>query len=311
MADSFLTLADLAKVNDQNNMDFGISDLLDEAPILARMAAEPTDGDTHKYIKQTGAPTVGFRSVNDGRENSKSTDTEVTVTLKLLDSSFVVDKAIADQYRFGAPAYVAREGMRHLRAGFFKGEEQLIYGTTAQGDAAGFAGMADDAQLNALADAMVIGAGGVGVNVQTSIWAIRTGNDLRDAVLMSGQDGNIQIDDTIVQFIDGATGRYPVYATPIFAWLGMQIGGAFSVGRLANVDATATLDDDLLADLISLFPSGRGPTFFGMNRTSLGQLRKSRTATNQTGAPAPFPTEAHGIPISVTDSIVSTEAVLA
>ena len=109
MADSFLTLADLAKVNDQNNADYGISDLLDEAPVLRTMAAEPTDGDTHKYLKQTGAPTVGFRTVNDGRENTKSADTEVTVTLKLLDCSFVVDKAIADQYRFGASAYIGRE----------------------------------------------------------------------------------------------------------------------------------------------------------------------------------------------------------
>jgi hypothetical protein len=311
MADSFLTLAELAKVNDANNQDYGISDLLDEAPLLGQLAAEETDGDTHKYIKQTGAPTVGFRSVNDGRENSASTDTEVTDTLKLLDCSFVIDKAIADQYRRGPAAYVAREAGRHLRAGFSKAEIQVIYGAGTGGDSAGYVGLEDDPQLNALADEMVIGNGGVGVDVQTSVLAIRTGVDLRDVALILGMDGNIEIGESIVQFIDGATGRFPVYATPIFAWMGVQIGGARSVGRLCNVDATATLDDDGLADLISLFPSGRGPTHLAMNRTSLGQLRKSRTATNSSGAPAPFPTEAHGIPIVVTDSINSTEAVVA
>ena len=309
MADSFLTLADLAKVNDQNNADYGISDLLDEAPVLRTMAAEPTDGDTHKYLKQTGAPTVGFRTVNDGRENTKSADTEVTVTLKLLDCSFVVDKAIADQYRFGASAYIGREAMRHLRSGFFEAESQMIYGT--DNDANGYAGLADNAGLDAVSDTMVVDGTGASSAAQTSVWAVRTGNDLRDAALISGMDGNIEIGESIVQFIDGATGRYPVYATPIFAWLGMQIGGAYSVGRLCNIDATATLDDDKIADLLSQFPSGRGPTFLALNRTSLKQLQQSRTATNGTGAPAPFPAESFGVPIITTDSITSTEAVVA
>jgi hypothetical protein len=311
MADAFLGLTDLAKVNDLNNNDYGISDLLDEAPVIARLAAEETDGDTHKYLKQTGAPVVGFRAVNDGRENTKSADTEVTVTLKLLDCSFVVDKAIADQFRKGAGAYVSREAARHLRSGFSTAEKQIFYGTGTGGDAAGYAGLADNAGLNGLADAMVNGNGGVAANVQTSVWAIRTGNDLRDMALVAGMDGNIKIDETISQFIDGATGRYPVYATPIFAWLGVQVGGAFSIARLCNIDATATLDDDGLADLITLFPANRGPNLFVMNRTSMGQLRASRTATNDNGRPAPFPTDAHGIDIVVTDSINSTEAVIA
>jgi hypothetical protein len=309
MADAFLTLADLAKVNDQNNADYGISDLLEEAPVLRVMAAEPTDGDTHKYLKQTGAPVVGFRAVNDGLENVKSADTEVTVTLKLLDCSFVVDKAIADQYRFGAAAYIGREARRHLRAGFFEAEEQMIYGVGNA--AAGFAGLADNAGLDAVSDTMVVDAGGAGVGVQSSIWAIRTGNDLRDAALITGRDGNIEIGETIVQFIDGATGRYPVYATPIFAWLGMQVGGAFSVGRLVNVDATATLTDDMISDLLGQFPAGRGPNYLAMNRTSRKQLQQSRTATNATGAPAPFPMDAFGVPIITTDSITSVEAVVA
>jgi len=311
MADAFLDLTDLAKVNDANNADYGISDLLDEAPVIGELAAEETDGDTHKYLKQTGAPVVGFRSVNDGRENTKSADSEITVTLKLLDCTFVVDKAIADQFKNGPAAYVAREAARHLRSGFSTAEKQILYGTGTGGDSDGYAGLADNAGLNGLADSMVIGNGGVGVDVQTSVWGIRTGNDLRDMALIAGMDGNIEIGETITQLIDGATGRYPVYATPIFAWLGVQIGGAFSVGRLCNVDATATLDDDGIADLLTLFPANRKPNLLVMNQTSLGQLRKSRTATNGTGAPAPFPTDAHGIRIIPTDSVNSTEAVIA
>jgi hypothetical protein len=46
-----------------------------------------------------------------------------------------------------------------------------------------------------------------------------------------------------------------------------------------------------------------------MNRNALRLLRQCRSAYSPTGAPAPFPTEAFGIPIVVTDQILSTEAV--
>jgi hypothetical protein len=45
-----------------------------------------------------------------------------------------------------------------------------------------------------------------------------------------------------------------------------------------------------------------------MTKRSQEQLRASRTATNATGAPAPIPTDAFGIPIGVTDGILNTEA---
>ena len=61
--------------------------------------------------------------------------------------------------------------------------------------------------------------------------------------------------------------------------------------------------------VIPLFPAARQPNMIAMNRASLKMLRASRTAVNVTGAPAPRPTEVEGIPIVVTDSIVSTEAV--
>jgi hypothetical protein len=61
---------------------------------------------------------------------------------------------------------------------------------------------------------------------------------------------------------------------------------------------------------MQIFPASRGPNYVVMNRRSLGQLQRSRTATNPTGAPAPFPQEAFGVPIVVTDQINSTETLL-
>jgi hypothetical protein len=45
-----------------------------------------------------------------------------------------------------------------------------------------------------------------------------------------------------------------------------------------------------------------------MSRRSRMQLQMSRTATTPTGAPAPYPQEAFGVPIEETDSIIDTEA---
>src|SRR5687767_7258902 len=115
MADAYLSLTELAIVNDRNLADCDVSDLFNKAPLLSRLAAVPaSNGTVHKYIKETGAPAVGFREPYVGIENTKSADTLVTITLEILAANFHIDKAVADQYRGGAEAYVQREAKRHL-----------------------------------------------------------------------------------------------------------------------------------------------------------------------------------------------------
>jgi hypothetical protein len=311
MSDVFVTLADLIKINDMNLADLNVSDLLQDAPLLAALAADvASNGTEHKYLKETGAPVVGFRAVNDGRENKASADTLVTIALKILDASFAVDKALADAYRKGAAALIAREGKRHLKAAFATAEAQLILGTA--NDALGFVGLLSAATIDALTDTMVYNAEGDTVNGCTTVLAIRTNDDGNDCTLITGNDGNVQMDETVVQRIAGATvGTYPGYYTPVTGWLALQIGSAQSVGRIANLDSDHTLDDDMLAELLAKFPASRQPNLFVMNRTSRKNLQKSRTATNSTGAPAPVPTEAFNIPIVATDAITDTLAVVA
>jgi len=309
MPNVYTSLADLVKINDMNLADLDITDLLNEAPLLAALAADvASNGTEHKYLKETAAPVVGFRAANDGRENDRSVDTLVTITLQILDASFAVDKALADGYRRGAEAYLAREGRRHLKAAFFHAERQLIRGTV--NDAAGFTGLLNATTIDAVADAMVVNAGSTTANAQTTVLAIRTNDDGNDCTLITGNDGNIMMGDSTVQRLAGATGFYPGYFTPVSGWLGLQIGSAQSVGRIANLAANATLDDDMISTLISRFPAERQPTMLVMNRTARRWLQQSRTATNATGAPAPFPTEAFGLPIVVTDAIPDNLPVL-
>lgn len=310
MAQNPAPLSELIKINDQNVSDVdGISDLLQDAPLLDALIADfASNGTQHKYLKETAAPVVGFRAINDGRDQGHSEDTKVSIDLALLDCSFHVDQMYADEYRYGAEAWIARESQRALQAGFFKAEQQLIYGTSA--DADGFTGLTDASTINGASDEMVVNAGGS--TAVSSVYLIRSVSALTDVTLITGNDGDIGIGDTYQQMMDGSsTGIFNAYVTPVSAYLGLQIGSIYSIGRVCNIDAGSnSLTDDLLSDAISKFPAARQPTHLVMNRRSLQQLQASRTATNPTGMPAPFPQAAFNLPIVVTDAITNSESVL-
>ena len=310
MADTPTTIADLIKVNDMNLSDIDVSDLLQGAPLIRSLVADTaSNGTQHKYLKETDAPVVGFRAANDGRDHDKSTDTLVTIDLKILDATCSADKAVADAYgKGGADAWMEREGRRHLRAAFAFGEKQLLYGTSSA-DGTGFTGLADATTINHLDDEMVIGGGGT--TALTSVFGIRSVDPMTDVTLVTGNNGNLEFGSRYEQLLTGANGKYPGYVQTIYAWLALQIGSRFSVGRIANLDAGANgLDDDKISDLLSLYPADRPCTHLVMNRRSRKQLQQSRTATNPTGMPAPFPTEAFGIPIITTDQISNAETAL-
>jgi hypothetical protein len=315
MAAEYLALADLLKVNDMNLADIEVTDILDDAPVLkALAAATASNGAQHKYVKETGAPVVGFRSPNAGRDNSKSTDTLVTIDLKILDASNEIDQAIADAYSKGAEAYIARESKRHLKAAFFGAERQIINGTGI--DADGFVGLA---QALLLANAMTVDATGSTASTGSSVYLIRTNDDGVDATVIAGgenegEEGVIAVKESVTIKATDATGKtYPAYYTPIFGWLGLQIGSANSVARICNLTAQSGkgLTDDLIYEALSRFPASRMPNLIVCGRRSIKQLRQSRTAVNATGAPAPMPTDVDGIPVIVTDAITATEAILA
>ena len=237
----------------------------------------------------------------------------MTDTLKILDGSFAVDKALADAYQNGgADAYLLKELIRTMRQKLFAAESQVINGVNS--DAGGFVGLRDDAQLNALADTMVVEAGTAGTtaDVQTSVYLVRSGDD--DVAVIAGNDGNFDVAEepvVIEKVVNPGTDNkvYPAYYTAVCGHMGLQYGGAFSAARLCNVE-TALTDDDIY-NALSQFPASRPPTHIAMNRTALKLLRNSRTATNATGTGAPFPTEVEGIPIVVSDAVTSTEAIVA
>jgi hypothetical protein len=319
MSNTYTTLADLVKLNDQNARDLGVTDLLNRAPVLKALhATTASNGTLHHYIKQTAAPVVGFRAVNTGKDNGASGYTEVDITLKNLDASWLEDIAIVNNYRGGPAAFAERENNNSLQQGFFVFEQQVFYGTGTGGSSVGFAGLSDNSLFNGLSGntgTTVVNAGGTTAATASSIWLLRSTPDELNVTVVIGKDGQITIGETVISVKADdttATKSFGVYYTPIQAYGGLQIGSVNSAVRIANVtaDSGKGATDNLIATGIAQFPAYAPPTLCVMTRRSWAQLRASRTATNETGAPAPFPQDSNGIQIIVTDALVNTEALI-
>lgn len=309
MPDSYMTSANVVVFN-KVDMDLMLSDVLDQAPLLAVLAARAVRSNTFVYTKKTANPSVGFRDINDGVENTKGTYSQVTNTLKFIDASFALDEAAALVDERGVDHIMAIEAMSHLSQALAEIEEQIFYGTGNL--AAGFSGLANQTNLDGLSDAQVVSAGGTTAATGSSCWLVRTGEE--DLQMLWGNQGELTIGErTRVERAGSTTGRFWALAHSIHGWAGLKIGSINSAVRIANLtaDSGKGLTDALISQALERFPANRGPQYIAMNRRSLGQLQRSRTATNPTGAPAPFPQEAFGVPIVVTDRINSTETLLA
>ena len=297
------TLLDIAKANGSD----GVVGLIDEAtkahPELTLVAARTIKGLNYKTLVRTANPTVGFRNANEGTAATKGTYENRLVETYILNPRWECDKAVADRYEDGPEAYIALEASAILEAAMQALATQFYYGTGA--DAKGFPG------LVAAYDAtnMVVDAGGTTATTGSSVWALRFGPT--HVTWVYGNGGSLALSDVAEQrILDASDNPFTAYVQELLAYPGLQVASLYSIGRIKKLtaDSGKTLTDDLVAELLSKFPVGVRPDVLLMSRRSLRQLQDSRTATNATGAPAPFPTESFGVPVAPTDAITNTEA---
>lgn len=314
MADTLITLADVVKINDVSVRDMGATDIFNDAPLLAALhAITASNGTVHSYLKEATAPVVGFRAANTGLDVTSSTDTKVDLALHYLDARVTMDKMLADSGK-GRDYHLERQSKRNLRQALFVAENQIINGGTANGTA--FNGFLQ--ALNALANPMVVNAGGAAA--RSSVYAIRCTPDEANVCVIMGNDGEIKIDPYFESLqTDGSGKSFVTYTVPIAGWIGLQVGAAKSIARLANIPASGTgsVTDVLLQSLFDLFPASAPPTHFIMNRRSRGQLQASRATVNIGGNSklitkhASIPTDWEGIPIVCVESIGNAETAVA
>jgi major capsid protein gp7 len=299
-----MSLLDVAKINASSD---GFAGLVDEAakahPEWLLAPARTIPGTSFNSLIRTALPDDGFRAANTGKAATKPTYVNRLIQTFIVDASWRADVAIAKACVDGADSFCAQEALAHLEGAITNVCKQFYYGT-----ASGITGAAQGHQgLINLLDAtnMEVDAAGAGSDC-SSIWAVKFGP--RDVQWVMGEGGGLDEGDIAMQeVLDGSSNPYHAYVQSITGWLGLQVKSEQSIGRIRDVDAGKPLTDDMLSALLQKFPVGKVPDVLLMSRRSLGYLQQSRTATNPTGAPAPFPKQAFGIPIALTDSIVDTE----
>jgi hypothetical protein len=299
------TLLDIAKANGSDMVVGLIEEVLTVAPEARVMPARTIKGLNFKTLVRTALPTAGFRDANSGSTPSKSTWENRLVEVYILNPRWECDKAVANAYEDGAQAFIALEAAGQMTAAMNTLGRQFYYGvnTTFGGDAKGHPG------LLAMHDtSMVVDAGGTTESTCSSVWAVKGGP--QSVQFVYGMDGELALSELDEQrVLDSNNAPYTAYVQELLARPGLQVANKYGVARIKKLtaDANKGLTDLLLADLIAKFPIGYKPDFLFMSRRSLSQLKKSRTATNPSGLPAPTPTDYEGIPIVPTDSIVDTE----
>lgn len=297
------TLLDLAK---RSGNDLAVG-LVDEAarqhPEILYGPVKTIASTQYKSLVRTANPTAGFRNPNEGVTVSKGTYKNTLVETHILNPMWECDKALADASEDGRDVYIADEADAMFEAAIAAQCSQMYYGRGTNGDAKGHIGLID-----VVDSSLVVDATGTTDDVASSLWAVNWGP--KKVSWVYGAHGKLEVSDLRTVRVTDDNGKpFTAYQQEILAWAGIQVLNRFSVGRIKKLttDSGKGLTDALIGDLLSRFPVGMKPTHMFCSRRSLEQLRKSRTATNATGAEAPVPIEVLGVPIFPTDAILDTE----
>lgn len=307
MAYEYLTMLDLAKINGSDAVVGLIEENINVAPEAMIFPARTIPGTSFKTLQRTTLPTSQFRNANEGVEPKKSVYATKLVECYYLDNQMEMDVAIAQADEMGEAHALALEADGHAQSAIQHIGKQVWYGVGTGGDAKGFPGA-----QSIVDSAAVLDAGGTTADTGSSVYGVRVGEKYcsmifgRNTVLSSGEWRK--------QTITRSSKEMTAWKNSLEGWLGFQWVNKHAVCRLkdATEDSGKTVTDAKLAQLLSQLKWA--PQYWFMNRRSLYQLQVSRTSTSNTSGEAskvpmaPVPSEALGIPIIVTDSILSTEA---
>ena len=308
-------LLDIAKLNGSDTIVGLIEETLTYAPEVQIMPARTIRGTSYKIASRVSYPGVGFRAANEGSTPTKSEFENQLIECYILSGAVQADLAVARAYEDGEQAWKDIESVGVMRQAMIELGSQVIYGTTA--DAKGFPGL--QAIHTAFNAGLVVDAGGTTGGTASSVYGINT--DTQGVQLVFGAGTTFELGEWRIENV-GTSSVYPAHVANLTAWVGMQVGSKYSVGRLkdATADSGAGVTDAKLAELLSKYPVGYRPNYWLMNRRSAYQLQVSRSASSvQNGVKtssgseifAPLPTESNGISIVITDSILNDEALTA
>lgn len=260
----------------------------------------------YKTRVRVALPSVGFRNLNEGTNQTKARYENRLVETFTMNPRWGGDKAALDRDEDGPEAVIAEEAGAHMEAAWQQVAKVFYYGTDSTfGDSKGFPGLLQSYDSTD----MVVDAGGTTANTGSSAWLVCFGPQKVQWVYGAG--GQFELSDIELRdYFDDDGNPLTSYHQELWCYPGLQVSSQRYVVRIKKLtaDSGKGLSDTLIANALAKFAVGVRPDAIFCSPRSLEQLRASRTATNATGAPAPMPTEAFGVPIAPTEAIVNTES---
>lgn len=317
MPDSLITLYDIVKMNGNDALVGLVDETAKGLPELTGEYAgrripglgssRTVKGLSFKTIVRSGLPTVGFRGANQGVDSGKSQYYNREVGCFPINPRWYMDVVVADKHEDGPEAALALEAAGQMQAVMQTVAKQFYYGTGTGGDSLGHQGLVQLVDSN-----YVVDASGTTDNTASSVYMVKFGP--RFIQWVYGKDGKFDLSPVDRRdYTDANSKRYTAYFQELMGHVGLSVQDYRSIVRIKKLtaDSGKGLTDALLADALAKFPMSLGfPDCILMSKRSWTQLKKSRTATNPTGTPAPYPQDYEGIPIVATENILDTEALV-
>ena len=293
-----------------------VNDVMPVAPLVKWLPSEVISGTSTQYRCVTSIPKVGPRPVNAGVDSIRANYELKRSQLFLYQGLIAIDEALAKADPSGEGGLMAEQAELVMQGAMFTLEQYAIYGKALGEDA--MPGI-----LDGIGNYMTISADEAHNTTESrqaggaSVLAIV--GDPKMLRLQFGNSKAIAFSPTERTYLptnkaDGTAGTMPALAKNVTFWAGVSVRSEFAVARLINESASKPLTDALLAQLVSLFPTGVVPTALVMNRQTRARLQASRATAltynkKQSGqtAYAELPTEFEGIPIICTDALIADE----
>jgi len=311
-----ISMLDVALAQGHDKVVGLIEENLSAVPEFERFAVRQIAGTRYDTLVRTGLPTASFTSASSGIAASKSTFEKRPVECFLLQSRVELPKHIADASEEGPAFWQDVESVGVGLAAMRAVASQIYYGTSA--GALGFTGLK---AASVAASALTTDATGSSAGTASSCYFVKFG--AQNVQMIAGRNSALMLSAFTEETIeDGAGLSLPGYLAHLSAWLGLQIGNTNCVGRIYNLTAESGkgLTDALIATQLAKHPIGMEPDLIIMSRRSRAQLQAARTSVINAGPGnakagtglatiSDIPTEAFGIPIMCSDSILNTDTI--
>jgi hypothetical protein len=253
-----------------------------------------------------------FRGIGEGVYTAAPTIEQILVEAFYFDVQLEVDEALLKGQKASNPEDVLSLQTRlQVQQNAIELGRQFYVGTAL--DNKGFYG------IQQMVDTTMTAVKGSATGGSTeSVYLIR--NTLDGVHFVYGNGTGLQQGQWIRQRLTKSSKHYFAMVNNVSGYIGLANNHPMSICRIPNLDDSGTsgkfITDKMIAQAISLFPVGFGPTHILMSRRQRYWLQQSRTVVAQgnlnntlTGWPG-VPKDSNDIQIVVTDSITLTETAI-